>query len=448
MRLWTSCQLSTESGGSSHGREDRHDHVRGPEILRSWPVIDPRTDPTILLAPLRERFDDVLDRIEELVNIDSGSFTAEGVNRIADLCQTRFEAGGWEVERHRHRPNGDWVGQPLGDLVVARRTGRRSMVDGGRRMLLLAHMDTVFDDGTAAERPFRVRDSRGYGPGVTDDKAGVVCGLEAVEVLCDLAGFDDFAAITLVCSPDEEIGSPFSRPLITALACEHDLAVGLEAARTNGALVSARKGISAFTIEVEGKAVHAGVRPAEGVNAVLEAAHKAVALQDLNGRWPEVTCNVGVLQGGRRTNVVADRAVMQVEIRAATTAAFGEAMDEVARIVATTTVPGARAKLLPAHRHPPMERTPAVGALVAVAQGVARDLGFEVGEAATGGAGDANTTAAAGLPTIDGLAPVGGDAHGPNEWLDLASVVPRTALLAGLLARLGSRSSTAAADVR
>ncbi len=138
---------------------------------------------------------------------------------------------------------------------------------------------------------------------------------------------------------------------------------------------------------------------------------------------------------------------MQVEVRAATTAAFGEAMDEVARIVTTTTVPGARARLLPAHRHPPMERTPAVAALVAVAQGVARDLGFEVGEAATGGAGDANTTAAAGLPTIDGLAPVGGEAHGPNEWLDLDSIVPRTALLAGLLARLGSRSSTAA-DVR
>jgi glutamate carboxypeptidase len=112
-------------------------------------------------------------------------------------------------------------------------------------------------------------------------------------------------------------------------------------------------------------------------------------------------------------------------------------MDEVARIVAVTTVPGARAKLLPTHRHTPMERTPAVAALVAEAQGVARDLGFEVGEASTGGAGDANTTAAAGLPTIDGLAPMGGNAHGPDEWLDLDSVVPRTALLAGLLARLG-----------
>ena len=221
------------------------------------------------------------------------------------------------------------------------------------------------------------------------------------------------------------------------------MAVGLEAARVNGALVSARKGISAFTVEVTGKAVHAGVRPAEGVNAVLEAAHKTVALQALNGRWDGVTCNVGVLRGGSRTNVVADRAVMQVEVRAATTAAFDQAMDEVGRIVAATTVEGARATMAPAHRHPPMERTAAVAALVGQAQAVARDLGFEVGEAATGGAGDANTTAAAGLATIDGLAPVGGEAHGPTEWLDLDSVVPRTALLAGLLARLGAQEAQA-----
>ena len=192
---------------------------------------DPRAEPASLLAPLRERFDDVLARIEELVNIDSGSFTTKGVNRVADLCQARFEAGGWEVERHRHRPDRSGPGPPLGDMVVGRRAGGRPVAEGGRRLLLLAHMDTVFDEGTAAARPFRTRGGRAYGPGVTDDKAGVVCGFEAVEVLCDLAGFDDFAAITLVCSPDEEIGSPFSRPLIEALAGEHDVAVGLEAAR-------------------------------------------------------------------------------------------------------------------------------------------------------------------------------------------------------------------------
>jgi glutamate carboxypeptidase len=401
--------------------------------------MNPRADPACLLPPLRQRERELVARIEELVNLDSGSWSADGVNRVADRVQARFLEGGWRVERHAHRPGPDRSGPRIGDVVVGRRAGGLPVERGGRRLLLLAHMDTVFDDGTAAERPFHTRDGRAYGPGVTDDKAGVVCGVEAVEVLCDLAGFADFAEITLVCSPDEEIGSPFSRPLIEALAGGHDVAVGLEAARVNGALVSARKGISAFTVEVTGRAVHAGVRPKEGVNAVLEAAHKTVALHALNGRWQGVTCNVGVMRGGTRTNVVADRATLHVEVRAATSAAFDQAMAEVERIVEAATVPGATARLLPAHRHPPMERTAAVAALVAEARGVARRLGFEVEEAATGGAGDANTTAAVGLPTIDGLAPVGGEAHGPSEWLDLGSVVPRTALLAGLLARLGSR---------
>ena len=258
---------------------------------------------------------------------------------------------------------------------------------------------------------------------MTDDKAGVVCGFEAVEVLCEEAGFDDFAAITLVCSPDEEIGSPFSRPLIEALAGEHDVAVGLEAARTNGALVSARKGISAFTIEVTGKAVHAGVRPTEGSTRCWRrptrrspcSPERPLARGDLQrrgaaGRQPH--------QRGRRPGEPAGGG------QGGHDAAFDQAMDEVERIVAATTVQGAGAELLPAHRHPPMERTEAVAALVGEAQAVARDLGFEVGEAATGEAGDANTTAAVGLPTIDGLAPVGGEAHGPTEWLDLDSVVP------------------------
>jgi glutamate carboxypeptidase len=405
--------------------------------------MDPRADPACLLPLLRRREREVIAGIEELVNLDSGSWSADGVNRVADRVQARLLEGGWRVERQPHRPGPDWSGPLLGDLVVGHRAGGLPVERGGRRLLLLAHMDTVFDDGTAAERPFHTRDGRAYGPGVTDDKAGVVCGVEAVEVLCDLAGFDDFAEITLVCSPDEEIGSPFSRHLIQALAADHDVAVGLEAARVTGALVSARKGISAFTVELTGRAVHAGVRPGEGVNAVLEAAHKTVALQALNGRWQGVTCNVGVLRGGTRTNVVADRAILHAEVRAATAAAFEQAMAEVERIVATTTVLGATARLQPAHWHQPMERTAAVAALVAEAQAVARHLGFEVEDAATGGAGDANTTAAAGLPTIDGLAPVGGEAHGPTEWLDLGSVVPRTALLAGLLARLGGSGEPA-----
>lgn len=385
---------------------------------------------------LQGRYRGAIEQLEQLVNQDSGSWSAAGVNRVADQVSARLHSDGWTVERRSHRPD---RGEPrLGDVLIGRRPGGLAAEHGGRRVLLLAHMDTVFDDGEAAARPFRIVDGRAYGPGVIDDKAGLLAGIEAAGALCGQAGFDRFAEITMVCSPDEEIGSLFSKAVIRELASEHDVAIGLEAARTNGDLVSARKGVAVVEVEIAGRAVHAGVRPEKGASATLEAAGKTVALHALNSRWPGVTCNVGVLRGGTRPNVVAARARLQVDLRATTTAAFDEAMAAAEAIASSSSVPGTAATLRVLHQHPPMERTPAVTTLVLQAQAVARELGFEVGHTATGGAGDANTTAAAGVPTIDGLAPVGGDAHGPAEWLDLASVVPRTALLAGLLARLGS----------
>ncbi|HZD00858.1 MAG TPA: M20 family metallopeptidase [Actinomycetes bacterium] len=398
--------------------------------------MDPRAYPHALLPLLQGRYRGAIEQLEELVNQDSGSWSAAGVNRVADLVSARLRSDGWTVERLPHRPG---QGEPLlGDLVIGRRRGGLAPERGGRRLLLLAHMDTVFDDGEAAARPFRIADGRAHGPGVADDKGGLLAGIEAVEALCDDAGFDHFAEITLMCSPDEEIGSPFSKPLIRELAARHDVGVGLEAARTNGDLVSARKGMAVLEIDIAGRAVHAGVGPERGASAALEAAHKTVALHTLNRRWPGVTCNVGVLRSGTRPNVVAGRARLQVDLRSASTTAFEQAMAAAEAIAASSSVPSTTATMRVLHQHPPMERTPAVTNLVLEAQQVAHELGFAVGHTATGGAGDANTTSAAGLPTIDGLAPVGGDAHGPYEWLDLASVVPRTALLAGLLARLGS----------
>jgi glutamate carboxypeptidase len=399
-------------------------------------LMDPRADPEALLPLLQRRYESAVARLEQLVNQDSGSFSPEGVNRVAGLLERDLRSGGWMVERRAHQPG---PGEPaLGDTLIGRRVGGLARGAGGRRLLLLAHMDTVFDDGEAAARPFRTDGRRAFGPGVTDDKAGLVTGVEAVETLCDDAGFEDFQAITLVFSPDEEIGSPFSKGIIQELAADHDVAIGLEAARTNGDLVSARKGIAALEVLVTGRAVHAGVRPEKGASAALEAAHHTIALHRLNHRWPGVTCNVGTVRAGTRPNVVAAAATLELDLRATTAADFERALEAVSEIVARQTVAGTRSTVRLLHRHPPMERTAEVLALVAEAQRVARGLGFEVGHTATGGAGDANTTAAAGVATIDGLAPVGGDAHGPSEWLDLDSVVPRTALLAGLLARLGS----------
>jgi len=372
-----------------------------------------------------ERVPAYLTDLERLVNIDCGSYTPDGVNRVADLVAERLNTIGAQVARTGGGAAPD--GRPLGDLVVGRLDGT------GPRQLLIGHMDTVFEPGTAAERPFRIEGETARGPGVADMKGGLLAGLYALAAL-DLAGLRP--AVTFVANPDEEIGSPFSGPVIRALAAEHDVALVLECARANGDLVSARKGIADLEVIISGRAAHAGVEPEKGRSAILAAARMVEALHGLNGRWPSVTCNVGTIAGGTRPNVVADGCQLQVDLRAATTAEFADAEQALRELVADPHVADTSAELRVTASHPPMEKSPATGRLVDLAQAIAGELGFAVRDATTGGASDANTTASAGLPTLDGLGPIGGDDHGPAEWLDLASVVARTSLLAGLMLRI------------
>lgn len=385
-------------------------------------------DPTIFRELAAGRYDDFVDALREMVNVDCGSYTPQGVNRIADRCQDRFEAGGWAVDRRHHEPDGDT--DQLGDLVIGRLTGA-----GSTRVLMIGHTDTVFDPGTVADRPFTIDGDRAHGPGVSDMKGGLLTGFFAVEVL-QAAGFDGFGSVTYICNPDEEIGSPWSRDVILAASAEADAAFVLEGARENGDIVSARKGVADLRIEIDGRAAHAGVEPERGRSAILEAAHKTAALHALNGRWPGVTVNVGVVRGGTRPNVVAAHCILEIDMRSPVEDTFREVEAAVRAIAEEHTVPDVTARLEGHAWHRPMEKKDGGAKLAALATQVAAELGFELKDAATGGASDANTTAGAGVPTLDGLGPIGGDDHGPREWLDLSSVVPRISLLAGLLSRL------------
>lgn len=264
-------------------------------------------------------------------------------------------------------------------------------------------------------------------------KAGLLAGFFATHVLQDV-GFDGFGTITYVCNPDEEIGSPFSGPFILERAKEVDVCFVLEGARENGDIVSSRKGVRDTRIVIHGRAAHAGVEPERGRSATLQAAHTTIALQDLNGRWPGVTVNVGVIQGGTRPNVVAERCELHVDLRAVTAKDFDEALSELDRRARETVVPDVTVEIIVQSGFPPMEKTEATAKLVQKAKALAAELGFEVEDAATGGASDANPVAGIGVPTLDGLGPIGGADHAPGEWLDLDSVVPRTAMLAGLIA--------------
>jgi glutamate carboxypeptidase len=388
-------------------------------------------DVSALAASMEQRRAEFVDVLGSLVDVDSGTFTPEGVNKVADLCEERFGANGWDVERRQHMPaDGE---EQLGDLLIGR------IGDAGPRVLMIGHMDTVFPEGTVAERPFAVDGERALGPGVCDMKSGLLAGFFAVELLLDAGPLP--CRVTYVCNPDEEIGSTFSRSAIEELAGDADVAFVLEPARGNGELVTARKGVTDLRIVVTGRAAHAGVEPHRGASAVLEAANKVIELHELNGQWPGVTVNAGVLRGGTRPNVVADRCEIHVDIRAPSEGAMKAAEDAAVRIAEGSAVKGTTSEVRLLANHRPMERTDASGRLLDLARSVAAELGFEVGERATGGASDANTTSAAGVPTLDGLGPIGGSAHSASEWTDLTSVVPRVSLLAGLIANVAEVDS-------
>ena len=378
--------------------------------------------PPGLLPAVQDRYPRFLAELEAMVNTDCGSYSPDGVNRIADAVADSLGELGATVERVPH-PDGT-----LGDLVIGRLAGE------GPRLLLIGHMDTVFDDGTAAARPFRVDADRALGPGTSDMKGGLLAGLHAVAALQALAMRP---RLTFVANPDEEIGSPFSTPHIRTLAPEHDAALVLECARANGDIVSSRKGVADLHLRFHGRAAHAGVEPEKGRSAVLAASRAVVALHDLNGRWPGVTVNAGVIEGGTRPNVVAADCLVKLDVRGVHADEFGAAQAAVAQVVAEPAVDGVTTETERIAFHPPMEPSSANVRLAELAVAIAGELRFELRHTATGGASDANTTSAAGLPTLDGLGPIGGDDHSADEWLDLSSVVPRTTLLAALMTRIG-----------
>jgi glutamate carboxypeptidase len=361
--------------------------------------------------------------LERLVNIDCGSYTPEGVNEVGHWVAGFLTALGADVDI---RPDPDGR---LGNTVVGTFSGRL----GAPRALLIGHMDTVFDPGTVAERPFRIVEGTAYGPGVTDMKSGLLGGLYALKAVIETVGGLPFERLTFVANPDEEIGSPTSTPHIRALAADVDACLVLECARANGDIVSARKGIIDARVTVIGRAAHAGVEPEKGRNAILEAARIVEDLHAFNGRWPGVTVNVGVIRGGTRPNVVAERCELEVDVRAVDGAALDAVEAALRETIAATVVPDVTTELEIMAGWRPMEKLERSGRLVEHAQAVAQRLGFEVHDTSTGGASDANTTSGMGVPSLDGLGPIGGNDHAPAEYLDVDSIVPRTAMVAGLL---------------
>lgn len=377
------------------------------------------TDP--LVCFLESRLEEYLADLRFLVSIDSGSHHKPGVDAVVDWLETRFRHLGLTVERYRQA---EW-----GDDLLATWQGR-----GRGRVLLLGHSDTVYPVGTAASRPMRIEGDRVLGPGVGDMKGGLLNGLYAIEAIQTM-GLTEVGRLCFLIVSDEESEVRHALPLIRKQSRQADVVLNLEAARENGDLVTARKALRWYTIEAFGRAAHAGVEPEKGCSAVLALAHHLVALDRLNGLRPGATVNVGTFEGGTWPSVVAGYARARVDLRACTEADMEALVAAVGEQLDREPVPGVRVRMTLEEGSvvPAMERTPAVAKLERMALQIAQELGFAVQGASTGGASDASYAAAEGIPTLDGLGPIGGLDHSPDEYIVLSSIVPRIALLVRLI---------------
>lgn len=299
---------------------------------------------------------------------------------------------------------------------------------GDAQVLILTHIDTVWDESAL---PYQVVDGRMYGPGAYDMKAGLVQSMYAVKALFNL-NVPLHKRIVWLITTDEEVGSFTSRALIESEAKKSDAVFVLEpSVAGSGALKTARKGVGDFTVQVQGRATHAGNEHRSGVSAIQELALQIVKLHALTDYDKGTTVNVGVVRGGTRTNVVAAQALAEVDVRVTSLTEATRITEAILGLQPFT--PGAKVTVTGGINRPPMERTAGTVELFDQAQTAASRLGFVLTEESAGGGSDGNFTSALGVPTLDGLGPVGDGAHALNEHVVLEKMIERAALFGELL---------------
>ena len=361
----------------------------------------------------------LLDFIEALVAIESPSDDPIAVNRCGAELASRLTALGATVTRVASTTAGDHL--------------RASFGQGPRQILLLGHFDTVWPTGQLKTMPLKRENGRLYGPGIFDMKAGIALATLATRAVMAEGGLGQ-CQVVMLWTTDEEIGSTTSRALIEAEAKRSAAVLVFEPSLPGGGLKTSRKGVGQFEMCVRGVSAHAGLDPGKGISAVRELARQIIAIDDLQDPASGVTVTVGVIEGGTRANVVPAEARAIIDARAVTRADADRVERTMKALVPQ--IAGAQLTVTGGFDRPPLERTAAVAGLFAEAQAVARDLGLTLEEGSAGGGSDGNFTAALGVPTLDGFGAVGDGAHALHEHVEIDALVPRAAVIAGLLARL------------
>jgi glutamate carboxypeptidase len=379
--------------------------------------------PAEQLTYFRKQQNQIIDTIQQLVEIESPSDVKAAVDRLGTVLASRFGELGGRVRVHRTEKFGN-------HLEIRFKAARSS---NSKPVLLLGHTDTVYPIGTISKMPFRVAKGRVFGPGVLDMKGGIALMLQVIEALLAWTGGKLPRPVTVFLVSDEEVGSQSSRAITERLARESAAVLVLEpAAGLNGAVKTSRKGVGEYELRVSGKAAHSGLDFEKGQSAVVELAHQVLEISKLVDLRRGVTLNVGRVKGGTRVNVVPAEASASIDMRIAKKEDAAEVERKLRALKPVN--PNCKISLSGCINRPPMERTPGVAALFTKATEIARDLGWELGEAAVGGGSDGNFTAALGISTLDGLGVVGEGAHAKHESILISELPRRAALLAALIA--------------
>ena len=380
-----------------------------------------------ITAWLATQHDAMLSLLQEMVDIDSGSYDKPGIDAVGAVAERFLSRHGIPVERLAQSLHGDclravppWDG-PSGN--------------SGGNIVLMGHRDTVFPDKEATRRPFTIREGRAYGPGVADMKAGLVMNCFVLAAFAKFGGSP--APLVGLFTGDEEIGSPEGRPVIEAEARGARVVFNSEPGRPTGNVVTGRKGGVFMAMRITGKAAHSGANFAQGVSAIGELAAKITAIHALTDLGRGITLNVGLISGGQSVNTVAPWADGEIDLRYVDPADRDDVMARLSAIIERAFIPGTKAALVIKGEFAPLTQSAAAKRLFEVYVEGAAASGLTVEGEFAGGCADSGFTAGLGIPTLCAVGPVGGKAHTEDEYLEVASLVPRAQACARAILNLG-----------
>jgi len=398
--------------------------------LSSLSAMAAEIKPAELLEQANAEKSAYIETVKQLVAVDTGTGQAEGLATVSQMLVERLQALGAEVSTSPATPS-------AGYNIVGTLKGT-----GSRDFLLMVHYDTVFAEGTAAERPFRMDEQRAYGPGVADAKGGAAMILHALELL-KAQQFDAYGTITVLFNPDEEMGSAGSKKIIAELARKHDYVFSYEPPDRD-AVTTATNGINAVMLEVKGKSSHAGSAPEEGRNAVLELAHQLVQLKDLGDPDKGTTVSWTMIAGGEKRNIIPNKATAEADMRYSDISETERVLADAQKIIENKLIDDTRVELRVDKGRPPLAKNPASERLAETAQRLYGEIDQRIEPIAMRfgtDAGYAYVPDSDKPAVLETMGVVGAGLHSEDEYIELSSIAPRLYLTTAMIRALSAEDA-------